>query len=287
MAISNAMNTTTLANTIPAVLRAEVIRSAANARVFRPLITEVPFTGPGDTLDLLQVGTLSASEYPGSGGSETDARTYSADTPSKKTITPYEVDVAMAFSDKALRRTAVDVLTVYAQELGRAVAVKMDSDVASEYANFTGTSVDEGDTAASIAKLLQAIATVKVAAKDQSGEIFAVLHTSAWDDLLTDTSNSIVSADVRGDSNAMFTGSITLVGGASVHFTTAINSAGSTSKYQNMVFTRRTIALGWKSDLFLESWDDRDTKSLKMAAGADYDVVTRVPGEGVVYTVTV
>ena len=78
-----------------------------------------------------------------------------------------------------------------------------------------------------------------------------------------------------------------LLGGVQIAFTTAINSAGSPAKYQNMVFTKRAIALGWKSELNVEMWRDENNKAMRIAAGADYDYVTRIPGESAVYTVTV
>ena len=272
--------TTELTNAIPAIIRPQVIQSANDARVFRPIISEFPFTGPGDTLDLLKIGALSASAFT-EGGSQ--ARTFTTDTPAKVTLTPSEVDVAVAFTDKAMRRNIFSLLPVYSVELGRAVAVKMDADVAAEYANFTGTAVDEGDMAASLANLLKAMGNVRAAAKDQLGGIVAVMHTSAWDDLITDT--NVISASVRG--GPTITGQLDVLGGGRIFFTTAIVSAGSPAKYQNMVFHQRTLALAWKQDVEIEAWRDADTKTTKIAAGADYDVATWNAAEGVVYTVNV
>lgn len=281
--------TTTLDKLIPAVISPAVIQSAANARAFAPLITDVPFTGPGDTLDLVRIGTLTASGYAESAASEGATRTFSTDTATSITVTPGEIDVAMQFPDKALRRVMAPVLALYGAELGRAVAVKQDADVADNYGNFTGTSVSEGtsDATASWQGLISTIGEVRQAAKDMVGPIGVVCHTAHWADLLNDSEsqNNIVSVDVRGTGNALFTGSISMAGGATVSFSTSINTSGSGGDYQNMVFTRRSITFVWKDRLNTEGWRDPDTKSFKLAAGADYAIGFRVTGEGSLYTV--
>lgn len=282
--MANEMTVTTLANSLP-VIKGQVYAAAENARIFRALgITEIPFAGPGSVYDAIKVGAVTAAAY-----TEANARTFSADTVAKVSFTPYEIDVAMSFTDKARRRNSFDVFAVYGEQVGKAVAVKMDADCAAEYANFTGTTVDETDTTASLAKLLAAAANVRAAAKDQLDFVRAAMHTSAWDDLLLDSSGAILSASVRGaaGSSAAVTGTYDLVAGVRIGFSTCIVSAGATAKYQNMVFSGRTIGMAWKSDLLVEMWDDRNNKAMNLAASADYDVACIYPTEGVVYTVTV
>lgn len=273
--------TTTQTEFIPTIISTQVELTARDMRAFRPLITEIPFTGPGGTLNLNTLDAPAASSY-----TEGDARTFTAgNVGTAKAITPAEVDVAISITDKLRRRSVNDQAALYAPELARAVAVKMDSDCASEYANATASSTDEGDTAASLAKLLTALRVVKVAAKDQWVQPAAVLHTSAWENLIQES--NLINAQVRGNSQGVIGGTVDLLGGVQIAFTTAINSAGSPAKYQNMVFTKRAIALGWKSELNVEMWRDENNKAMRIAAGADYDYVTRIPGESAVYTVTV
>lgn len=265
----------------PALISASVQVAAENARVFRPLITEYGFQGPGKTLDILKLGTLAAAAY-----TEGAARTFSVPTNSAITVTPSEVDVAMSFTDKEMKRSFMSLIPLYSQMIGEAVAQKMDADVAAEYASASATATTEGDSTASVANLLAAIGIVKVAAKNQGGIVHAVLHTSAWDDLILD--DKVINASTRG-SGPTITGELTLGGGVRVNFTTAINALteSSVNRYQNMIFTPRALALVMKSDINVEAWDDRNNKAFRIAAGADYDVATIQAGEIALYKVTV
>ncbi len=263
----------------PALISATVQVAAEDARVFRPLITDVPFDGPGKTLDILKLGALTAGAY-----TEGSARSFSVPTNAAVTVTPSEVDLAMSFTDKEMKRAFMNLPMLYTPLIGSAVAQKMDADIAAEYANATGTATDEGDTAASVAKFLAAVAIVKAAAKNHGGVVNGVMHTSAWDDFILD--DKVINASVRG-AGSLLTGEITLLGGVRVGFTTGITATGTPSKYQNMIFTPRALALVMKSDITVEAWDSRDNKAFRVAAGADYDVATIQAGEVALYTVTV
>lgn len=279
--MANETTVTTAAQAIPAIKSAAIERTASAMRVFRPLITEVPFTGPGSTLDLITLDSVAAASY-----TEANTRTFTTGDPTKVTWTPAEIDVAMSFTDKAMRRTVFDLVTAYTPEIARAVAVKQDADVAAEDGNFSGTAVDEGDAGASVAKLVEAIGNVRSAAKDQVGDISAVMHTAKWHDIVTDS--NVLSTQIRGQSGTLYSGMIELVGGSRVYFTTAIESdGGSPAKYNNMVFTRRAIALVYKTAFTFESWREPSNKTFNIAGGADYDVAMRFAGEGSLYTVQI
>ena len=274
--------TTTLANLIPAIIHPEAERTASAVRVLRaPVIREFPFTGPGDTLDLPTLGALTSSTY-----SEGAARTFSADTPSKVTATPVEHDVAMAFTDKAMKRSLLQMPDVYAQELGRAIAVEMDAEGLALHGSYTSNDVAAG-ASVGYAELLESIGKIKAAQKDQANPIHVILPTAEWDSVLGETSSPIVSADVRGSGNALFTGEIQLLGGQRILFTTAVESTGTTAVYQAMTLSQRSMALVYKDLMTVEAWRDEDNKLNKIAAGADYDVLAWFTGEGGRITVTV
>ena len=273
-------NTTTGAVFNPALLSAAVQISAENARVFRPFITEIPFGGPGKTLDILKIGGLVAAAY-----TEGTARTFSNNTETAVTITPAEIDLAMSFTDKQMKRSFLDLLPLYTGVIARSVAVKMDDDIAAEYAGSTGTASDQGGAVVTATKLIAAIGNVKVAAKDQGGVVNAVLHTTAWEDLILD--DKVIAASQRGTGGLM-TGEMTLIGGSRIGFTTSVVTvAGAPSKYQNMVFTPRAFAIVMKSELLVEAWDSRDNKAFRIACGADYDVATVFGPEASLFTVNV
>lgn len=280
--MANETTITTAASLMQTLVDTSVLeRAAAAQRVFRDLITEVPFTGPGSVLSLQNFDLLTAAAY-----TEAGSRTFTTGDPTGVSVTPIEVDVAMAFTDKLRRRSPVDLVAFYTPELSRAIAVKIDADCAAEDANMSITAVDEGDSSASVAKLLEAMGAVRAAAKDQVSVVNAVLHVSAWDNILVDSTHTAV--QVRGEGSALVSGQVSLLGGGLVRFTTAIESNGATTpKYNNMVFNRRAITLVYKSLLQVDVWDDRDIKSVKIGATADYDIATRYGGEGVLYTVTI
>jgi len=272
---------TTLAVDLPEIIADQIALTAHDMAVMRPLITEVDFSGPGDILDLLTLDAMSASSY-----TEGAARTYAAGTPTQVQITPAEIDVAMSFTDKARKRTQHDMVPIYATELARAVATKVDADIITDMtANGSATDTDEGDAVASMSKLLTALGVIRAAAKDQSDGLGAVLHTSAWSGLVSDS--NVINAEVRGTAQGALGGSFTLAGGATVAFTTGIGSSGGTPAYDNLVFSKRACVLGWKRTLEVDAWDDRDNKAFRIAAGADYDTVMRFAGEAGKYTVTV
>lgn len=276
--------TTEVAQLIP-VIKGMVQAAAEKQRIFRNLgILEIPFAGPGSNLDLMVLGAPTAAAY-----TEGNARVFYNNTETKVTITPIEIDVAMSFTDKARKRSQWDLVALYGPLLARAVAQKIDADCAAEYQNFTGTTVDQGGTTPSWAKMIQAAGNVKSAAGDSLSFIRAALHVSAWDDLLVETANGSLatSAAVRGSNGAAVSGVIDTVVGIRMAFSTVIISVGGTPKYQNMLFNGRTIALGFKSEFEADAWDSRDNKAFRIAAGADYDAATYFPLEGVVWTVTV
>ena len=276
--MANETTTTTATSALPAIINAGIERTASAMRVFRPVISEFPFAGPGKTMDLLTLDAVSAASY-----TEAATRTFTTGDPTKVTLTPAEIDVAMAFTDKVRRRSIVELVSAYTPEIARAVAVKMDADVAAENSNFSGTAVDGGTVSSwALSEVLAAIGNVREAAKDQVGMVAAVCHTAGWDQLVADS--NVISADVRGAGNALFSGVLELVGGTRIYFTTAIESSGSPAEYQNMVFTKRAIALAYKTAFEFDAWDDRDIKSVKIAGGADYDVAMRFAGEGSVLT---
>lgn len=271
--------TTEIAELIP-VAKGMIEVAAENARIFRQLgIMEVPFTGPGSTIDLLKVGSMTAASY-----TEGTARTFSTDTPTKVAVTPAEIDVAMSFTDKARKRSLAELVALYSPQIAKAVARKQDDDCAQEYSNFTGAATNEGDASASVAKLLATVADLRQSAKDQFDFARAALHTNHWDDLLLDSSGAILQAQIRGQGgpSAAVTGVIDLVAGVKIAFSTAIVLS---TTYKNMIFSRRTIALVWKSLMEVDLWDDRNNKALRIAAGADYDVACYFPAEGHLYTV--
>ena len=265
---------TTLDKVLPAMIADQIMVTARAARVFRPLITEYEFSGPGKTLDLVALDAPAAAAY-----TDGAARTFTAGTPTSITFTPEQIDVAMSFTDGARRRSAMDMVSVYAAELGRAVAVKMDSDIAGGYSSATGTTTDTA--AVTLDGLMTAIGVVKSAAKDQAGLISAVLHTSQWDNLCTD--DDVIAAQVRGGPQGVIGGQLEVAGGAVVRFSTSIYDAA--SHYQQLIFTKRAFALVWKTDLQVDAWDDRNNKAFRVAAGADYGAGLRFAGECATYPV--
>lgn len=282
--MAGATTTTEIAQLIP-VIKGMVQAASEKQRIFRNLgILEIPFGGPGSNMDLMVLGNPTAATY-----TEGAARTFYNNTETKVTVTPYEVDVAMSFTDKARKRSNWDLVALYGPLLARAVAQKIDADCAAEYTNFTGTAVDQGGTTPTWAKLIAAAGGVKSNAGDSLSFVRAALHVSQWDDLLVETANGSLatSAAVRGSNGAAISGVIDTVVGVRMAFSTIIVSAGGTPKYQNMLFNGRTLALGFKAEFEADAWDSRDNKAFRIAAGSDYDVATYFPLEGVVWTVTV
>ena len=264
---------TTLDKVLPAMIADQIMATARAARVFRPLITEYEFSGPGKTLSLVALDAPAAAAY-----TDGAARTFTAGTPTSITFTPEQIDVAMSFTDGARRRSARARVPVSAAELGRAVAVKMDSDLAGGYRSATGTPT--APAAGRRAGFLPARGVVKSAAKDQAGLISAVLHTSQGDNLCTD--DDVIAAQVRGGPQGVIGGQLEVAGGAVVRFSTSIYDAD--SHYQQLVFTKRAFALVWKTDLQVDAWDDRNNKAFRIAAGADYGAGLRFAGEAATYT---
>lgn len=272
---AGAFDTTVGAALNPTVVSASIEVEAANAQVFRPLITTIPFTGPGSVLDLPRVVPMANSPAYTEGA----ARAFTHEVPTKATLTPGEIDQAISFTDKQIRRGVLAHIPVYQAELGRSAGRKIDSDLAGLVASFTGGTITDG-AAATYSKLVEAIGKVRQQANDNQNVIYVVAHTSHWAEYLTDA--NIAQAQVTGTpQGAARSGRIDLVGGASVFFSNAITTTSSPAKNRNMAFTPRTMVLVLKQDITGEAWRSEDNKAQRIAVSADYATGVYMAGEGV------
>ena len=272
-------NTTVGAVLNPTVISAAIEVEAATAQVFRPLVATVDFMGPGSVLDIPRIVPMAApSSY-----TEGDARVFSYETPTKGTYTPGEIDQAMSFTDKQIRRGILAHLPVYQAELGKSAGRKIDSDLAGLAASFTGGTITDG-AAATYAKLVEAIGKVRQQANDNQNVIFVVEHTVHWAQLLAEA--NIAEASITGTpTGAARSGRIDLVGGGAVFFSNAIGTTSSPVKNRNMAFTPRTMVLVLKQDITGEAWRSEDNKAFRIAVSADYATGVYMSGEGVEHQV--
>jgi hypothetical protein len=112
------------------------------------------------------------------------------------TLTPGEIIVQVTLSDRRIETDPEDAQRDAAQEMGNAIATKIDTDIASVFTDF---STDKGGTgtALTIAKCAAAMSVLRN--NKVPNPIYFVLHPYAWHDIWTELGQPAATKVLLGD----------------------------------------------------------------------------------------
>lgn len=97
------------------------------------------------------------------------------------TLTPSEVGAQYLVTDQRMESDAMGVMTAAAQELGFAIANKIETDLISNFNSFTGGTAGTAGSVLTWGRFFAAVAQLR--AQNAPGPYYAVLHPYQWHDL--------------------------------------------------------------------------------------------------------
>jgi len=240
-----ASTSTTLATLLPSIV-AEALFVANERSIMRGLVRNYTMAqGQGKTVTVPTYAKSTAAQL-----TEGTALTNTAITTGSSVLTVQEVGLMTSISDLAMIASASNVVADIGRLFGEAVARKMDQDLAGLFSSFS-TVVGSNTTAATAAKLFEAIAKLRAAGYDTTADCAVVLHPEvAYDLKASITSTFAAPASMVGNS-ALENGYIGMLGGVPVYETSNIVSTAGDSI--GGLFHRDALGLAMMSDVKIET----------------------------------
>ena len=113
------------------------------------------------------------------------------------TLTPGEVIAQVVLTDRRIDTDPDNARVDAAQELGNAIATKIDTDLASSFSSFT---TDKGDGAGSAASIANFAAAISVLRNNKAPmPIYAVVHPYHWHDIWIELGQPAANQSLLGD----------------------------------------------------------------------------------------
>jgi N4-gp56 family major capsid protein len=264
-----ASTTTTLNDLLPSIV-AEALFVANERSIMRGLVRNYSL-GQG------QGKTVTVPIYPKStaaGLTEGTALTNTAISTSGVTLTIGEVGLMTSISDMAMVASASNVVSDIGRLFGEAIARKIDLDLTATFSTFAA-GLGDFTTAATAAKIFEAVAKLRAQGYDTTSDCAIVLHPLiAYDLKSTITSTFAAPASMIGNS-ALENGYIGMLAGVPVYETSNIAAhGGAAGDYAGAVFHRDALGLALQQDIKIETQ--------RQAALRGWDIVgSAVYGSGI------
>lgn len=237
--------TTTLNDLLPSIV-AEALFVANERSIMRGLVRNYTLAqGQGKTVTVPTYPKLTAASL-----TEGDALTATAVSTGSAVLTVSEVGLMTSISDLAMIASASNVVSDIGRLFGEAIARKMDQDLAGNFANFS-TVVGSNTTAASAAKLFEAIAKLRAQGYDTTGDCAIVLHPEVAYDLKSSITSTFAAPASMVGNSALESGYIGLLGGVPVYETSNITST--TGDSIGGLFHRDALGLALMQDIKIET----------------------------------
>jgi N4-gp56 family major capsid protein len=272
--------TTTTANDLvySSIISKEIIEAAWSALVCLPLVKEYDISAqPTLALDIPVWVAVSASAV-----NEASDLSNSAMSTNKVTLTASEVGVMITLTDKLSYSDILGNIDAYAEQLGKALADKIDTDLAALFAGFSGTA---GSTGVDIteADFLTAIYTLENG--DAPKPYVAVLHPRQVADLRTaiaSSSASLHSLQRSGDLVSNQAGFAYNLYNVDVYQTTNVATANtSADRCGAMMSKGQALGIVWKQAAKTELQRDASLRATEVVVTSCYGVGELVDAYGV------
>ena len=258
--------TTTLNDLLPSIV-AEALFVANERSIMRGLVRNYSL-GQG------QGKTVTVPVYPKStaaGLTEGTALTATAVSTNGATLTIGEVGLMTAVSDMAMVASASNVVSDIGRLFGEAIARKIDLDLTALFTTF-GAGVGDNTTAATAAKIFEAVAKLRAQGYDTTADCAIVLHPLiAYDLKSTITSTFAAPASMIGNS-ALENGYIGMLAGVPVYETSNIANTGTAGDYNGAVIHRDALGLAIQQDIKIETQRQAALRGWDIVGSAVYGV---------------
>ena len=237
--------------------------------VIAPLIKNVDC--PGNTLAVEFPIWNDVSASVAAPGEATDLAN-TALNPTSATVTCAEVGIMTTVTDMLVMSSPASVESI-GQELGRALGVKIDTDISALFAALNGASA-VGTTTADMTDddLLDAIYQLEV--DNVSGQMYCVLHPIQYSDLRKDIASAggnIFSADVGNElaRKGRFQGELY---GTLIKTSTTCPTANTSADRAGALFVENAMAIVWKWKTRTELQRDASLRGTEVVVTASYGV---------------
>jgi len=196
--------------------------------------------------------------------------------PTSATVTAAEVGIMTTVTDLLVQSSPASVESI-GVELGRAVAVKIDTDIAALFASLNGGST-VGTTTADMTDddLLDSIYQLEV--DNVKGQYYTILHPIQFSDLRKDIASSgyNIWSNVRGDSLAgagWFPGeNFVEIYGTLIKTSTVCPTANTAADRVGATFVEDAMAIVWKWKTRTEKQRDASLRATEVVVTACYGV---------------
>ncbi|CAB4154681.1 Phage capsid [uncultured Caudovirales phage] len=240
-------NTTSLNDLLPSIV-AEALFVASEKSIMRGLVRNYSLApGQGKTVTVPIYPKVTAAAL-----TEATAPTQQQITTDGATLTVAEVGLTSTISDLAMMASASNVVSDIGRLMGEAIARSIDTDLLSNFKNFS-TTVGGATTTATPALLFQAIAKLRSAGYDTSNDCAIVLHPNiAYDVASVLTSTFAAPASMVGN-DALRNGFMGMIGGVPVYQSSLVETITSAGDYACGIFHRDALGLAVMKDITIET----------------------------------
>lgn len=206
---------------------------------------------------------------------ETDDLTSEAFTPSElSTLTPSEIGLQFFLTDQRIETESVEsIRSDAAQELGFAARDKVESDMLSEFTNFTGGTVGAAGTVITWGYVFAAATLARAKMKNRAMPLSCVLHEYQWHVLAKATSVAgitLASVPERlvGSGGNWYVGTVK---GTGINFYSTTNITIDTDGDAiGGMFARPAVALDWRRAIRIEPERDASRRGWELNMSGVY-----------------
>lgn len=249
--------------------------------VIRPVVRNYDMTGgPGLTAQVPIYPALTAASV----ADGTDLTNTAFNTTSK-TLTASEVGIVVELTDLAAESANEDVAAAIGAQIGRAMAAKVDTDLAALFAGFSNT-VGSGARELTVEDIFKASAILKANNANQNGAFIAVLHPYQAFQIkkqLTGAGNTNMVNPSDLGNEALRAGFIGNIAGMNVFESTVI-SGDSAGAYVGAAMSQDALGFMMKRDMRIEEQRDASLRATEIVGSAAYGVkeIFDVYGVGII-----
>jgi N4-gp56 family major capsid protein len=235
--------------------------------VIRPLVRNYDMSGtPGLTAQVPIYPSIAAAGV----ADGTDLSNTAFNTTSK-TITAAEVGVMVELTDLAAESATDDVAAAIGRQIGAAMAEKVDTDLATNFANFSNV-INKAEAAVTVEDIFKAAATLRANKANQNGGFVAVLHPYQTYDLKAQLTNSgaTMSHSLSDVGNqALLDGFVGRIAGVDIFESTVIDG-DSAGAYAGAVMTQDALGYMVKRNMRIETERNASKRSLEIVGSMAY-----------------
>lgn len=246
--------------------------------VIRPLVRNYDMSGtPGLTAQVPIYPAIAAAGV----ADGTDLSNTAFNTTSQ-TITAAEVGVMVELTDLAAESATDDVAAAIGRQIGAAMAEKVDTDLAANFANFSNA-INKAGAAVTVEDIFKAAATLRANKANQNGAFVAVLHPYQTYDLKAQlTNNGATMSHALSDvgNAALLDGFVGRIAGVDIFESTVI-SGDSAGAFAGAVMTQDALGYMVKRSMRIETERNASKRSLEIVGSMAYGTAELFDAYGV------